>query len=94
MTNEDTNNHTQSLLQFPCDFVIKIFGAASDEFEMQALTIIRHHIKDIREDAIKSRLSKDNKYLALTITLYVESREQLDVLYKELSANPQILMVL
>ncbi len=93
MTNDETNP-SQSLLQFPCEFVIKIFGNAHEEFEVQALTIIRHHIKDLAENAIKSRLSKDGKYLALTITMPIDSREQLDAIYRELSSNPLILMVL
>lgn len=84
----------QTLLQFPCEFVIKIFGLASEKFEIEALTIIHKHITQLRENAIRSRASKDGKYLALSITLPVESKEQLDNLYRELSANPQILMVL
>lgn len=93
MTNDDINQ-SQSLLHFPCDFVIKIFGAASDKFELQTLSIIRRHIQDIAENAIKSRLSKDGKYLALTITMPIDSREQLDAIYQELSSNPLVLMVL
>src|SRR5687768_8004654 len=80
MTNENTNQESPSLLQFPCEFVIKIFGKASDEFELQTLTIIRHHIKELAEDSIKSRLSKDSKYLALSITVPLDSRAQLDAI--------------
>jgi uncharacterized protein len=93
MTDNEANS-PGSLLHFPCEFVIKIFGAATNEFELQALTIIRHHIKDLAENSIKSRNSKDGKYLALTITLPIDSREQLDEIYKELSSNPHVLMVL
>lgn len=92
MTND--TNQSQSLLQFPCEFVIKIFGHTHDEFELQALTIIRHHVEDLAENAIKSRVSKDGKYLALSITLPIDSREQLDAIYQALSSNPLILMVL
>jgi putative lipoic acid-binding regulatory protein len=94
MTHDNTNQEAPSLLHFPCEFVIKIFGKASDEFELQALTIIRAHVEDIAEDAIKSRLSKDSKYLALSITVPLDSREQLDAIYRDLSSNPLILMAL
>lgn len=93
MTNEDSNS-TESLLHFPCEFVIKIFGATTDELQSQILSIIRRHIPDLDEDAIKSRLSKDNKYLALTITMPLDSREQLDAIYQDVSSNPLVLMVL
>lgn len=90
----DSENTNQSLLQFPCEFVIKAFGLASNEFETEVLTIIRHHVPDLREDALRTRASKDGKYLALTITCTVESREQIDNIYRELSANPLVLMAL
>ncbi len=84
----------EPLLQFPCDFVIKIFGVASDEFELAVLTIIRKHVAELRETAIRSRPSKDGKYLALSITVHAESKEQLDDIYRELSADPLVLMAL
>lgn len=83
-----------SPLSFPCDFIIKVFGEASDEFEINVLTIIRKHIQELRENAIRTRYSKDKKYLALTITVYAESQEQLDEVYRELHTCPKVLMTL
>lgn len=85
---------SESTLVFPCDFIIKVFGQASPEFEIAVLSIIRKYIPDLREDAIKNRNSKDGKYLALTISIHVDSREQLDHIYRELTANPLVLMAL
>lgn len=82
------------LLQFPCEFIIKAFGLASDEFETAVLTIIRAHVRDLGENAIRSRLSKDNKYLALTISIMAESQDQLNGIYQAFSKNPLILMAL
>lgn len=87
-------NPQKPLLEFPCDFAIKIFGLANDTFEITALSIIQKHVPTFNETAIKSRHSKDGKYLALTIEVHVASQEQLDAIYRELSANPQILMAL
>lgn len=81
-------------LKFPCEFTIKVFGLASDEFEMEVITITRRHIKQLRENSLATRYSRDRKYLALSITFTAESREQLDALYRELSHSPRILMVL
>lgn len=91
MVNDDID---QSLLKFPCDFSIKAFGVASDEFESSVITIIRKHVAELRENALRTRLSKDGKYLAITITIHVNSREQLDNIYRELSAHPLVLMAL
>jgi len=84
----------ESPFQFPCEFMIKIFGHASDQFELEVLSIIRKHVKDLRENAISVRHSKDGKYLALTIKITAQSKNQLDDIYRELSANPQVLMAL
>lgn len=93
MKNHNTDS-SNSLLHFPCDFVLKVFGRASDTFEIETLSIIRAYVEDIPENAVKSRPSKDGKYLALTITLPIDSKEQLDAIYEKLSSNPEILMVL
>lgn len=84
----------ESLFKFPCDFVIKVFGLASEEFEVAAITIIRNHVKELREDALQFRPSKDGKYLALTVTVRAESKEQLDNIYRELSTSPHVIMAL
>lgn len=81
-------------MHFPCEFLIKVFGFASDQFEKETLTIIRKHVAELKENALKHRLSKDGKYLALTITITAESQEQLDQIYRDLSANPLVLMAL
>jgi putative lipoic acid-binding regulatory protein len=84
----------QSPLTFPCDFVIKVFGVASDTFENQILSIIRQHCPDLHESAVRSRPSKDGKYLALSITVHVESQAELDAIYQDLTASPFVLMAL
>jgi putative lipoic acid-binding regulatory protein len=82
------------LLVFPCEFSIKIFGLASKEFQPLVLALIRKHLPDLPESALQSRASADGKYIAFTATLHVNSREQLDNIYRELTSNARILMVL
>ena len=81
-------------LIFPCEFVIKVFGNTSDDFPAMVLDIIRKHVTYLPDNALQNRLSKDGKYSALSITFKAESRDQLDTIYRELTANPKILMVL
>lgn len=84
----------ESLLKFPCDFTIKVFGLKSDEFEAAVLVIIHKHAPNLSGRAIESRPSQQGKYCALSITIHVDSKEQLDNIYRELSASPQVIMVL
>lgn len=81
-------------LKFPCEFTIKVFGIASDAFELEVITIVKKHVKSLRENALANRYSKDKKYLALSISFTAYSREELDNLYRELSRSPYILMAL
>lgn len=93
MTTEDTTS-SESLLQFPCDFTIKIFGRESDEFESAVKAIIAAHVSSSSEPIISSRLSENRKFRALTITLHVTTKQQLDEIYQALSNSPHVLMAL
>ena len=84
----------QSLLEFPCDVPIKVFGRNEPEFRDSALDIVRAHWTDLAGDRIAERLSRGGSYLSLTITVHAESRDQLDAVYRALTARREVLMVL
>jgi hypothetical protein len=85
---------SQDLLKFPCDFVVKVMGRAGPEFEAAAVTILHRHVPDLAEGAISVRASRGGNYLALSATFRATSREQLDALYRELTACDQVVMAL
>jgi len=82
----------QSLLTFPCDMPIKVFGRNEPAFRDAVLAVVRAHYGD--EYRVAEQLSKQNSYLSLTISVRAESREQIDAVFRELVASEQILMVL
>ena len=84
----------QSLLQFPCDFPIKVMGRSGDDFEFAVVQILRKHIPNLSEGAVSRRDSKQNNYAALTIMVEAHSREQLDAIYQDLTACEHVLMAL
>jgi putative lipoic acid-binding regulatory protein len=43
---------------------------------------------------MEMRASRLGNYISLTCTINATSREQLDALYRELSGNPRVVMVL
>lgn len=93
---EKMNGHAkeESLIQFPCDFTLKIMGKTEGDFEKCAIDIIKKHFPKTDDDKIQKRFSKDNHYLSLSITVYAHSKMQLDAVYQELSSTKEILMVL
>jgi putative lipoic acid-binding regulatory protein len=84
----------KKIWNFPCDFPIKIVGKASPEFESFALSTVHKHFPDLKENAIQCRPSKDGTYLSITAIVLATSKEQLDELYRELTANKLVLVAL
>ena len=84
----------ESPLQFPCEFPVKAFGLAGPDFDALVVGIIRRHVAGLGEGAVTSRPSAGGKYIAVTVTLTAESREQLDAIYRDLSAHPAVIMAL
>ena len=83
-----------TLIDYPCEFPIKIMGRDEREFAKSILIIVNRHIPDFDDKSVETRVSKKNKYLSLTCTVYVASQSQLDALYQELCDHPMVLMVL
>lgn len=81
-----------SPLEFPCTFPIKAIGKATGEFETIVADIIRRHVPELTD--LSSRSSNGGKYLAVTATFIATSREQLDAIYRELSSNELVVMLL
>lgn len=84
----------EQLLRFPCDFPIKVMGRAGPGFEALVVQIVRRHAPDLGEGAVSSRVSSGGRYLSVTLTVRAEGRAQLDAIYRELSAHPDVLMSL
>ena len=83
-----------SLLEFPCDIPIKVFGRNDPAFREAVLAIVNRHFDTPDPSSLSERLSRENTYLSITVTVYAETREQIDAAYRELSAHEDILMVL
>jgi putative lipoic acid-binding regulatory protein len=83
-----------SLIEYPCEFPIKIMGHTRAGFAQAILEIIIRHAPDFDGATMEMKSSKHGKYLSVTCTVNATSREQLDALYKELCDHPMVVMVL
>jgi putative lipoic acid-binding regulatory protein len=81
-------------IEFPCTFPIKAIGRDTDGFEAVVTEIVRRHVPNLTDDAITRRPSARSNYLAVTANIVADSQEQLDALYRELSAHKQVLFLL
>ena len=87
------NSNNKDLMSFPCDFALKVFGKSGKELEMAVLPVINKHVK-LKENAVKTNNSKNNKYISLTINFRATSKAQLDEIYKEVTSLPEVIMAL
>jgi len=88
MSEEDT------VFEFPCQFPIKAMGKNIADFDSLVVAIVRKHAEDIKEGAIKTRPSKGDKFLSVTVTIEAQSKRQLDAIYQDLNDSPAVMMVL
>ena len=83
-----------SLLDFPCDFPIKVMGRKAPGFAQSVTEIVRRHAPDFDPATVEMRPSRQGRYLSVTCVVRATSREQLDALYQELCDHPWVVMVL
>ena len=81
-------------LEYPTEFPIKVMGRQDGDLRALTRGIVERHAGPLGDERIKSRTSGDGNFLALTYTITAQSREQLDAIYRELTACKAVLMAL
>jgi putative lipoic acid-binding regulatory protein len=79
---------------FPSEFPIKVMGRTESDLKAATRAIIERHAGPIPESSVRVRTSGDGNFVALTYTVMAKSREQLDAIYRELTACKLVLMAL
>jgi len=85
---------TDEILQFPCDFPIKVFGKNDEHFPNAAYEIVKAHVRTLQRSHISRQASRQGRFVSLTINIRAESRAQVDAVYRDLSSSSSVLMVL
>lgn len=86
------SDSADSLLKFPTDVPVKVFGRNDKKFRAAAVRIARAHYGDAH--TVVEQLSKKGNYLSLTITVHAQSRMQIDAMYSDLVASDEVIMVI
>lgn len=84
----------ESLLEFPCEFPIKMMGRNSPEFRATARALVEIHTGPLADERIQLALSRNERFVSVTVTIEAQSRQQLDDIYRDLSAHQSVLMAL
>lgn len=83
-----------SPLSFPCRFPIKVMGENEPSFRSLVVEVIESHAGAIPAADVSARASRNGRYVSVTVTLLAESRDQLDNIYRTLTADARVLFVL
>lgn len=96
--NAASSNHNtaakESLIEFPCDFPIKVMGKTHPEFAQVIAMVIREFDGGFDETAIETRPSSGGNYTGLTVTVRATSQAHLDDIYRALTGHPMVKIVL
>lgn len=84
----------ETLLEFPCDFPLKVMGETREGFAEAIVDVVRKHALDFDPARVEMRASSGGKYVSLTCTVTATSKAQLDALYRALTAHPWVKVVL
>lgn len=84
----------EKLLDFPCDFPLKVMGR--DEAVMRAalIEILQSHVPDSSANDMTCRRSSKGRFVALSIHIRAERLDQLEQVYNALSDSEAFVMSL
>ena len=91
---EPVGSVAETLLEFPCDFPLKIMGLAQDNLAQEVLAVIHRFAPDYDGKTMEMCASSSGKYVSLTCTVKAQSKAQLDDLYRALTSHPLVKVVL
>jgi putative lipoic acid-binding regulatory protein len=87
-------SYKDTLLEFPCEFPVKIMGKTEDSFAQVIVEIVTRHAPDFDATSMEMRASSGGNYLSFTCTVIATSKPQLDALYMELTSHPLVKVAL
>jgi putative lipoic acid-binding regulatory protein len=93
-TDKPIDARKDSLIEYPSRFPIKVMGAKVDGFVHAITQIAERFDPAFDASTVELRPSSAGNYLGVTITVTATSREQLDDIYRALTAHPMVKVVL
>ena len=88
------SSNDDTLLAFPCTFPIKAVGAAEGDFEGLVVEIVARHAPGLDRSTVRVRGSRGGKWVSVTLTVEATSKAQLDAIYRDLTAQAEVVWAL
>lgn len=84
----------ESAIEFPCEFPIKMMGRNLPEFRITARALVEKHAGPVADVAVQESLSRNERFVSVTVTITATSQQQLDNIYQDVTDHADVLMAL
>jgi len=84
----------ESILEFPCEFPIKMMGRDTPEFRSTARSLVENRAGPLADDAVQTAMSRNGRFVSVTITITATNQQQLDDIYRDVTKHDDVLMAL
>jgi putative lipoic acid-binding regulatory protein len=81
-------------LEFPCEFPIKAMVRSSAEARAEVLEVVAGHVSFDPELDVRRRASRNGRFESVTISVRVDSRQQLERIYIDVRKLDAVVMML
>jgi|TARA_Y100000310_G_scaffold279121_1_gene298077 hypothetical protein len=82
------------MIEFPCEYPIKIMGPYQSGFRQEMVDIVRKHAPELTEGGVRERFSRNGNYISITVTIKATGEDQLAALFQDLKSTGHISLVL
>lgn len=90
----DATTPKEPLLQYPCDYPIKVIGNNSEPFVDKVTEIIKTHFPALDASRIQHTQSANGKFISISVVLHLNCEEELQQAYQAIKTVPGLKMVL
>ena len=87
-------NDNAPLIEFPCDYPIKVLGSAVPELHQHVLQVMDTHAPGFDRSKIAIRDSSKGKWQSITVVITATGKPQLEEIFADLKTSPRVKMVL
>lgn len=86
-------NVSTSLLEFPCEYTIKVLGRADSGLDELVVDVVARHCSD-GCSAADVRDSRHGRFVSVNVTFTATSLDQLQGIHSELNASDRVSLIL
>ena len=81
-------------IEFPCDYPIKVITDNHDQARVLVMDVMQRHAAPLADNCVSERLSREGRFLSMTVTITATGVEQLENIHVDLKATGVVKMVL